>query len=417
MDNFNKQLILLFFVILSGFAFSQEEIDLLILNKDYNKALQLIEQELKEDKKTDLYLKKGLIYNKLQMYSEAISALESANELDGGNFDILDEIAETHSILGNYIDAIPYYERALKVDPDNLALAAKLGRNYINLKNYNKAYSIFEQIYSVDTTNVYWNKQFAFCAYQRKQVFTAVALYEKVIAANPRDYSSYFNLIRLYKLLPPSGKIQETIERGMENFPEDAQFFEEQADYYFSSKQYTEARSAYENSFMFGGDSLYKVLMNYGISLYFDRDERKSISILDICAEQVANDPYVLFYLSLNYKRLAEYEDSEAYMKAAIESATPAYLPEMYHHLGQIFGQQRKFEESIVALKKANEMDPENPEVLFEIATTYEEFNANKTLALNYYQIYLKEGGAKARNFNYAQDRIEKIKEDMFFDE
>ncbi|WP_372934319.1 hypothetical protein, partial [Mariniphaga sediminis] len=101
----------------------------------------------------------------------------------------------------------------------------------------------------------------------------------------------------------------------------------------------------------------------------------------------------------------------------AIESATPSYLPEMYHHLGQIFGQQRKFEESIAALKKANELDPSNKEVLFEIATTYEEFNSNKTLALNFYRVYLTEAGESAQNVNYALDRIKKIKEDMFFEE
>jgi tetratricopeptide (TPR) repeat protein len=104
-------------------------------------------------------------------------------------------------------------------------------------------------------------------------------------------------------------------------------------------------------------------------------------------------------------------------MNTAIELATPAYLPEMYHHLGQIYGQQRKFEESVVALKKANELDPTNHEVLFEIATTYEEFNSNKTMALNYYNIYLKEAGESARNANYALDRIQKIKEDLFFEE
>lgn len=417
MKQFKKYLVCAIFILISGLVFSQEKIDLLILNRDYDDALAIIEKEIIKEESADLYYKKGLVYGQLQNYSDALAALEKAVEINSSNVDILDELAETYSLLGNYKDAIPVYEKALEFQPDNLALAGKLGRSYINLKNYNKAYSIFTEIYSKDTTNVYWNKQYAFCAYQREQVFTAINLYEKVIAANPRDYSSYFNLIRLYKLLPPSGKIQETIDRAKENFPKDAAVYEEQAEYYFSTKQYNDARKAYESYFAFEGDSAYKILTNYGISLYFDRDEKKSISILDICAAQVVNDPYVLFYLSLNYKRLAEYETSEAYMEAAIESATPAYLPEMYHHLGQIFGQQRKFEESITALKEANEMDPENAEILFEIATTYEEFNSNKTLALNYYQIYLKEAGVAARNFDYAHDRITKIKEDMFFDE
>jgi tetratricopeptide (TPR) repeat protein len=89
----------------------------------------------------------------------------------------------------------------------------------------------------------------------------------------------------------------------------------------------------------------------------------------------------------------------------------------MYHHLGQILGQQRKFKESVAALQKANELDPTNAEVLFEIATTYEEYNSNKTLALNYYRIYLKEAGESGNNVNYALTRITKLKEDLFFEE
>lgn len=36
---------------------------------------------------------------------------------------------------------------------------------------------------------------------------------------------------------------------------------------------------------------------------------------------------------------------------------------------------------------------------------------------LNYYQIYLKEGGEEAKNVTYALTRIERIKEDMFFED
>jgi tetratricopeptide (TPR) repeat protein len=129
------------------------------------------------------------------------------------------------------------------------------------------------------------------------------------------------------------------------------------------------------------------------------------------------NDPFVQFYMSLCYKKMAQYEDAEKYMQWAIDMSIPDFMPEMYHHLGQILGQQRKFEESIQALKKSNELDPSNVEVLFEIAMTYEEYNSNKTLALNYYRVYLKDAGERGKNINYALDRITKIKEDMFFEE
>ena len=405
------------FVAISFVSFSQENIDLLILNKNYGEALLLIEHQIKQNPSAELYFKKGQVLNGLQNYQEAVKAFSSASDLQPNNPEILSEMAEGLSVLGNYYDANLYFQKAAKIQPGNLSIAAKLGRNYISLKDYNSAYTCFSEIYSKDSSNVYWNKQFAYSAFRVGKKNEAISLYEKVLLQNPRDYSSYFNLIRIYDNEKEALKILTTIEIGLSNFPANADFYYERAKFFFETKEYVKAKADYENYFSSKGDSIYPVLMNYGISSYFASDENKAISILEICVSQVANDPYVLFYLSLSYKKLNNYEISEAYMNAAIEAATPAYLPEMYHHLGQIYGQQRKFEASIAALKKANELDPTNAEVLFEIATTYEEFNSNKTLALNYYIIYLKEAGESGKNVDYALTRITKIKEDLFFEE
>ncbi len=409
----------LLFLLLAGISvvsFSQDKIDLLILNKHYQQALQQIEKKLEKEPAAELYLKKGLIYNSLQNYQDAVNAFSAALEIEPQNPEILGEMAEALSVLGNYTDANSFYEQALTLHPQNLQLSGKLGRNYINLKNYKKAYEIFSDIYKTDSTNVFWNKQFAFSAFQTNNRKLAVHLYHKVIHLNPRDYSSYFNLIKLYLMQEEQDNALAVIQLGLQNFPGDAEFYLQKAGYYYTLKNYEEARKLYEKYFVAGGDSAYKELLNYGITLYFVKDENKAISILEKCANLVANDPFALFYLSLSHKKLIHYEVAEAYMDAAIEAATPSYLPEMYHHLGQIYGQQRKFEKSVAALRKAHELDPTNHEILFEIATTYEEYNANKTLALNYYRIYLKEAGESGRNLNYALDRIERIKEDLFFE-
>ncbi len=411
-----KYLLILILTGSSMASFSQDKIDLLILNGNYHQALQQIENKLQKESVAELHFKKGLIYSSLQNYQEAINAFTAALAIEPQNPEILGEMAEAQSTLGNYIDAIPYYKRALRQYPQNLQLAGKLGRNFINLKNYRESYNVFSDIYKIDSTNIYWNKQFAFSAYQINNRDLAVYLYRKVIELNPRDYSSYFNLIKLYLMQEKQDDAFAVIQLGLHNFPGDNGFYLQEAGSHFALKNYEEARKVYDKYFISGGDSIYKELLNYGISLYFVKDVNKAVSILEKCADMIANDPFALFYLSLSHKKLNQYEIAEAYMDAAIESATPSYLPEMYHHLGQIYGQQRKFEESIIALRKAHELDPTNHEVLFEIATTYEEYNSNKTLALNYYQIYLKEAGESGRNLNYALDRIERIKEDLFFE-
>jgi tetratricopeptide (TPR) repeat protein len=413
-----KLLVIFCFIFgISAVSFSQDEIDLMILNKKYDVALSQIDQQIAKQASAQLYYKKGLVLNNLQNYQDAVLSFSEALKLHAVNPEILAEMAEGLAILGNYQDAQSYFQKAIKLQPNNLSLLAKQGRNFINLRDYKCAYNCFTELYSNDSTNVYWNKQLAFCAFRTGKKIQSRYLYEKVLQQNPRDYSTYTNLIRLYDKEKEATGILAIFEAGLQNFPGDAGLYGERAKFYFDTKNYDPAKSDYEHYFNAGGDSLYQSLMNYGISCYFSKDGNKAIYILEKCVEQVVNDPYVLFYLSLSHKKIMNFEVSEAYMNAAIEAATPAYLPEMYHHLGQIFGQQRKFKESITALLKANELDPTNAEVLFEIATTYEEFNSNKTLALNYYRIYLKEAGESGQNLNYALTRINRIKEDLFFEE
>ncbi len=388
-----------------------------MLNKKYQEALIEIDRQIEMNPGADLYYKKGMVFNNLQNYQEAVKCFLEAVSLQPDNHSILSELAESLSVLGNFHEALGYFQKASELQPLDLSVSAKLGRNYISLKDFKSAYACFSDIYKRDSTNVFWNRQFAFCAFKTGKKSEAIRLYEKALLQNPRDYSSYFNLVHIYDKEKEPVKIFNTLTRGLNCFPGDADFYAERAKFMFETKVYEKAKSDYENYFAAKGDSLYPVLMNYGISSYFTGDENKAISMLEICLSRVANDPYVLFYLSLSHKKRNDFEISEAYMNAAIEAATPAYLPEMYHHLGQILGQQRKFQESIAALRKANELDPTNAEVLFEIATTYEEFSPNKTMALNYYRIYLKEAGEKGRNIDYALTRINRIKEDLFFEE
>jgi tetratricopeptide (TPR) repeat protein len=411
-----KSIILFSLLFIQSAAFSQDKIDVLLLNRKYREALTLLDKRIEKEPEGDLFLKKGMIYMALQDYQKASAVFKDGLTIDPLNAAIPAELAEALSAMGNHYDAVAYYEAAVGFEPGNRVLAGKLGRNYIQINEHKKAYEIFDRIYQADSTNIFWNKQYAVSAHRIGKTIKAIELYEKVISDNPRDYSTYINLSRLYQQAELPAFALKTIERGIENYPDAPGLYQLLGQHHFNNREYDHAKLAYENSFMAGGDSAYKTMLNYGISLYFTKNERNAIAVLQECAAQVANDPYVLFYLSLSHKKLAGLEVAEAYMNAAIEAATPAYLPEMYHHLGQIYGLQRSFEKSIAALRKANELDPTNYEVLFEIATTYEEYNANKTLALNYYNIYLKEAGEAARNASYALDRMSRIKEDLFFD-
>ncbi len=412
------QRLLLSLILFTPFVtFSQQNIDVLIVNKEYGKALQKIDKQLKEKPSAALYLKKGFVFQQQQDYQQAVQTFMEGLQYQPENITLMGETAECFSMLGNNHDAVSYYEAALKLDSSNLVLAGKLGRVYINLKQYKPAYQVFSHIYSRDSSNVFWNKQLAYCAFRVFKREEAVHLYEKVIAANPRDHGSYINLINSYNWRKEGNEIMAAILKGLDEFPADPDLLYEKAMFFYKTKRYGPAMLAFEEYLDAEKMPEYETLMNYGIATYFAGFEEKALDVFGSLMAQNPNDPLVLYYQSLCYKKLKNFEESEKYMIWAIEGSTPDYVAEMYHHLGQIYGQQRKFEQSVEALKKAYELNPKKVEVLFEIATTFEEFNSNKTLALNYYRIYLEEAGETGKNTTYALERIEKIKEDLFFEE
>jgi tetratricopeptide (TPR) repeat protein len=412
----NQFLFVLILLILSVSAYSQKNIDLLILNKNYEKALKEIDSELNRNSSADLYLKQGLVFNRLQKYQQALSSYSNALQLDPDNVTILGEMADGLSVLGNNRDAISFYKKAIELDTTNLVVAGKLGRVYINLKELKNAYNIFAGIYAKDSSNVYWNKQFAYCSYKNFRKKQAVHLYEKVLEANPRDYGSYSNLAHAYDFRKENKKILNILEKGLNEFVNDDGLLLEMAEFYFRSKNYKKAMPAFEHYFAADGDSISEIVMNYAISTYFSDRVEKAMQIFDRLYLANPNDVFVMYYKSLCFKKQKNFEEAEKMMCWAIEGTVPTYVAEMYHHLGQIYGQQRKFKESVEAMEKAYQLEPDKHELLFEIATTYEEFNSNKTLALNYYRLYLNETDVDSKNVNYALDRITRIKEDLFFE-
>jgi len=127
---------------------------------------------------------------------------------------------------------------------------------------------------------------------------------------------------------------------------------------------------------------------------------------LEKCLVLDPANQFVNYYLGLICKRLADLPRSVEYLNMAIAASQPAYLTEMYHHLGQVFGLQREFKKSIEALQEAYQCNPLRTEILVEIATTWEEFDTDKKKALSYYKEYIQKAGDKAENIEFAKERV-----------
>jgi tetratricopeptide (TPR) repeat protein len=128
-------------------------------------------------------------------------------------------------------------------------------------------------------------------------------------------------------------------------------------------------------------------------------------------------DPMLNFYLGVCYSRLDDNKTGIIYLERAIEYITSPITSSIHLYLAKAYSSTKSFDKAVSEYLKHIELDSSNPEVLYEIATTYEEFGDNKQKALNYYSRYIREtddiGGER---YEYAKSRILHIKEKIHFE-
>jgi tetratricopeptide (TPR) repeat protein len=390
------------------FVGTAQNIDLLILDKNYQQALIQINKSLDVRPDADTFLKKSQVYRMLNKPISAANSLENAIAIDSLNILYLAEYADLQTELGNNYKAVQFYQRAVDLSTGDLNLKSKLGKSYMNVENYQKAFEVFMSIQTKDSTNLVYNKQLGLAAMKIGKTDLAINMFESVLERNSNDFNAYVNLILLYLKKKDAVQIVRTADRALYFFPDNPAILLREANALYSIKEYEEARPAFEHHFA-QNDPSFDLLENYGISLYFLSDDTTARKILEKCLVLDPTNQFVNYYLGLICKRMADLPKSAEYLNMAIAASQPAYLTEMYHHLGQVFGLQREFKKSIEALQEAYQCNPLRTEILVEIATTYEESDINKKLALSYYQKYLQEAGDKAVNADFAQERIRMI--------
>ncbi|WP_299578077.1 tetratricopeptide repeat protein [uncultured Sunxiuqinia sp.] len=410
---FRKSVFLL--LLLLPFFGKAQKIDILLLNQKYPQALETIDAALSEKPTAELYFKKSMVHQRLMDYPAALADLNAALKLDSLNVTYLRGRADLFQAMGNNTRAVTDFQKALTIAPDDLLLKYELGKAFLFLNDYSQAFQVFEEIQAVDSTNVMFNKYSALAASKAGRKKRAMHLYEKYLIQNPDDLSAYLNLAAIYEKANQPNKCMNLLAMAHYRFPDSRAIHLKRANTAFVNKKYPIAQHVYQ-SFMARHDTTLSVYLNYGICLYHNKHTEHALEVLEACYAESPSDVYINFYLGVAHKRLDHYELAANYLDFAIFISIPEFHPEMYHHLAQVYGSQREFEKSIACYERAYELDSRKVEVLFEIATTYEEFNFNKTLALNYYQSYLKEAGEEAENAYYALDRIKRIKEDLFFE-
>lgn len=414
--------ILLVSILLGAFApslLAQSDIEKSFYAGEYEQVIGLVRQQVNQGQAgTDDLVLGAQGASQLFDFSTAIQFWQMVLDVDSTHARAIEGIADGYNNLGNYRQALAYYCRILPADTVGVAFWGKFAGVLTNLEMDKQVVPIYEKLLQVDSLNLFLMRKLAAARYTLKDYNGAVDCLIKYRKLNPTDLTMGLALATSYQRMEKNNEAVLVLEELLLSDSTLLAPLNKLAYIHYNNlKNYEKAVVLYRKVNQMEGHTDPIHLINQGVCEYFVGNHAFSAKLLDSMAYVNASDPIVWFYAGMSYRKLGDIDQALSYLQTAAKFSIPIYAADMFHHLGRVYSLKRMFQEAITAYEKTREIDPGNSLVLYDLALAYEEMSRNSTMALAYYQQFTTETAVKgSAEYQYAVDRIKKIKEEQFFE-
>ncbi|MDQ2179287.1 tetratricopeptide repeat protein [Marinifilum sp. D714] len=411
------------FFIPNASAQRTNKVDQMLFNGQYESAIPILRQMIAKDStNSKLYFRLGKAYQSLNQYVLAIENYQKAHKLHPNSTATLFNYSNCLYSSGNYPESQKQLLKLQAVDSMHYQGSLLLAKTYANLSNYSKGLDTYKKLIVRDSLNPYLHKQAANLKGKMHDFIGALASYLKAYELNPKDLSVILNVIQKFSEMGAFEQALDYCNKGLEVYPNNHLIQKKKAQCLMGLEWYENALNIYKDLETRKKLNIvgYKQL---GICYMQTRQYQKAVDVFLICmtdpnmGASFEKDPMLNYFLGVCFSRLNDYEKGIIYLQNSLDYIIPPIKSSMHLYLAKAYNATREFEKAVIEYKNHFEMDSSNPEVLYEIATTYEEFGDNKKKALKYYSQYIREtddiGGER---YEYAKSRILHIKEKIHFE-
>lgn len=393
------------------------KIDQLLFSGEYESAIPLLNQLIDKDStNSQLHFRLGKAYQNLNQNKQAIENYQKAYQLNSKSIPTLINLGNCLFSMGNYPAARNTLQKILKIDSTNYQGSLLLAKTYTILGSYNKSLNIYERLIVKDSLNTYLHKQIGSVKNKMQNYLGSLASYLKAYELNETDLSVILHIMQKFYEMAAYEQALAFANNGLNTFPNNHLILKKKAQCLIGLEWYENALNIFEDL-----NERNKLKLSdykqFGICYMQTRQYKKAINWLEKYNKTLEKDPMINFYLGVCYSRLNDSEKGIKFLEDALFYVTPSIKASMHLHLAKAYNKNRQFEKSVKEYLKNIELDDSNPETLYEIASTYEEFGDNKSKALKYYSKYIQQtsdiGGER---YEYAKSRILYIKEKIHFE-
>jgi tetratricopeptide (TPR) repeat protein len=400
-------------------SFSQKttKIDQLLFSEQYAEAIPLLNEMLAKDSTdSELFFRLGNAYKRLDQDMKAIENYTKAKQLNPNSTAILLNLSSCLFSSGNYPKAEQELVRLQQLYPNNHSVNLLLAKTYSIQNKFQQSLDIYSKLNKQDSLNPNIYKQIGSLKRRMQNFIGSLDAYTKANKLNPNDLSVIVHIAQQLYEMAAYQQALDYISNGLNTFPDNIILLKKKAQVLIGLQWYDNALSILKdlkaNHQLTASEN-----RQLGICYMQTRQYEAALKAFNDCGPTFEKDPMINFHTGICYARLDQHEKGIKYLEDALFYITPPIEASIHLFLAKSYGANRQFEKAVESYKKHFEMDNTNPDILYEIATTYEEFGKNKDKALTYYTKFIQQSLNKDDpKYEYAKSRILLIKEHIHFE-
>ncbi|RZL48267.1 MAG: tetratricopeptide repeat protein [Pedobacter sp.] len=348
---------------------------------------------------------KLLDYYQTQRYAEAVKYLQTIYPEDTQDVKALSQIAYCYMMSGKLPDAEKNYQKINQLQPNTLSVLFSLANINSRRGNHIAATGYLLEIVKLDSNNFKVYKQLADLTDSTK---LKLSYLKKANKLNPTEPDIAYDLALQYKGLkiyePAYQVLQIAITADSGNFT----LQRAQLPIANELKKYKEVILVGERLLKNDGDA--NVVKDVGRAYFSIKNYQKCIALYKLLDDMGMQNESILYYLSISYRELKNYEMAKLYAKKTIDEGISTNTSAYYSLLGGIYEEQNQNTNAGLAYKKGLTFG-NNSSIYYRLGLLYDFKFKQPKMALNYYNQFLKSKPKpnEQEQVEYAKTRIAEI--------
>jgi tetratricopeptide (TPR) repeat protein len=410
----------LLLVALMNQLLAQSEIETAFYNGNYEKVLQLVVDKQNAGTVTESdYFIAAQSHAVMFDYENAIIYYQAALQINPGNHSARESLADASINMGQKENAMASYDRILEATPSNARILGKKATLLSDMNRYDEAGKIYRYLLDSYDHNPFFYRRLMIALHKQRNYNEIIKTHEaepsfastdkevKMVVADA--YNKNGDNIQAMELLTYILQIDSLYTPALSRAG---------LIHYTVYRNYEAAVVYYRKLNMVNNYSDPTQLKNLSICEYFTGNYEYAAVTLDSLSFEVIDDPLIPFYAGLSYRKIGNLDRAILYLEIATDMLSmPSFTSDFYHHLGRAYSAKRMYPEALSAYEMVLEHNDKNTQVLYDIAITHEEYNRNQTVALGYYQQFIRRmAGNNSPDLRYAENRVKRIKEELFME-